>query len=288
MLKLAKLLHYKGFHITFVNTEYKHRRWLNSRGPNSVHGLPSFQFETIPDGLPPTDANSTQHIPSLCESTNKNCLAPFRELLSKLNSSSENNIPPVACIVSDGVMSFTLDAGQELGIPVLLFWTPSASGFMGYLQYHRLIEEGLTRLKDASYLTNGYLDTVIDWIPGMRGIRLSDIPSFIRTTDPDDIMLNFLVFEAEQAQGASAIIVNTFHDLEREVLDALSSLLPPIYSIGPLHLQLRQIPSDCDLKLIESNLWREEPECLEWLAIKEKNSVVYVNFGSITVMTAEN
>lgn len=121
----------------------------------------------------------------------------------------------------------------------------------------------------------------------MRGIRLRDIPSFIRTTDPDDIMLNFLVFEAERAQRASAIILNTFHDLEPEVLDALSSLLPPIYSIGPLHLQLRQIPSDSDLKLIESNLWREEPECLEWLDMKEKNSVVYVNFGSITVMTAE-
>lgn len=121
----------------------------------------------------------------------------------------------------------------------------------------------------------------------MRGIRLRDIPSFIRTTDPDDIMLNFLVFEAEQAQRSSGIILNKFHHLEPEVLDALSCLLPLIYSIGPLHLQLRQIPSDSDLKLIESNLWREEPECLEWLDIQEKNSVVYVNFGSITVMTAE-
>nr|BBQ04948.1 UDP-glycosyltransferase [Rosa sp.] len=287
MLKLAKLLHYKGFHITFVNTEYNHRRWLKSRGPNSADGFPSFRFETIPDGLPPTDANATQHIPSLCESTKKNCLAPFRELLSKLNSSSNNNIPQVTCIVADGVMSYSLDAGEELGIPVVLFWTPSASGFMGYLQYHRLIQEGLTPLKDSSYLTNGYLNTVIDWIPGMRGIRLKDIPSFIRTTDPDDIMLNFLVYETERSQRASAIILNTFYDLEHEVLDALSSLLPPIYTIGPVHLQLHQIPADSDLKLIESNLWIEEAECLDWLHLKEQNSVVYVNFGSITVMTAE-
>ncbi|PRQ21847.1 putative cyanohydrin beta-glucosyltransferase [Rosa chinensis] len=287
MLKLAKLLHYKGFHITFVNTEYNHRRWLKSRGPNSADGLPSFRFETIPDGLPPTDANATQHIPSLCESTKKNCLAPFRELLSKLNSCSNNIIPQVTCIVADGVMSYSLDAGEELGIPVVLFWTPSASGFMGYLQYHRLIQEGLTPLKDSSYLTNGYLNTVIDWIPGMRGIRLKDIPSFIRTTDPDDIMLNFLVYETERSQRASAIILNTFYDLEHEVLDALSSLLPPIYTIGPVHLQLHQIPADSDLKLIESNLWIEEAECLDWLYLKEQNSVVYVNFGSITVMTAE-
>ena len=66
MLKLAKLLHHKGFHITFVNTEYNHKRLLKSRGPNSLDGLPSFTFETIPDGLPPTDANATQDILSLC------------------------------------------------------------------------------------------------------------------------------------------------------------------------------------------------------------------------------
>lgn len=145
MLKLAKLLHHKGFHITFVNTEYNHKRLLKSRGPNSLDGLPSFTFETIPDGLPPTDANATQDIPSLCESTRTKCLPYFRDLLYKLNSSP--NIPPVSCIVSDGVMSFTVEAAQELGLPEVLFWTTSACGFMGYVQYQNLIEEGLIPLK---------------------------------------------------------------------------------------------------------------------------------------------
>ncbi|KAI4321130.1 hypothetical protein MLD38_034551 [Melastoma candidum] len=63
--------------------------------------------------------------------------------------------PPVTCIVSDAVMSFTLDAAEELGVPEVLLWTASACGFMGYVQYRRLIEEGYTPLKDTSYLTNG-------------------------------------------------------------------------------------------------------------------------------------
>ncbi|KAB1222809.1 UDP-glycosyltransferase 85A2 [Morella rubra] len=126
---------------------------------------------------------------------------------------------------------------------------------------------------------------VIDWIPGMEGIRLRDLPSFIRTTDPDDKMLDFLVVESERAQKASAIILNTFDALEEEVLDSLSSMFPRIFSIGPLHLLLNQIPSN-DYKLIGSNLWKEEAGCLEWLEKKEPNSVVYVNFGSITVMTS--
>lgn len=145
MLKLAKLLHSRGFHITFVNTEFNHRRLLKSRGPHALDGLPSFRFETIPDGLPPTDVDATQDIPSLCESTPKHSLAPFKDLLVKLNSSPE--VPPVSCVVSDGVMSFTLDAAQELGIPEVLFWTTSACGFMGYVHFKGLIEKGLTPLK---------------------------------------------------------------------------------------------------------------------------------------------
>jgi hypothetical protein len=139
---------------------------------------------------------------------------------------------------------------------------------------------------DVSYLTNGYLETVIDWIPGMKGIRLRDLPSFVRTTDPDDIMLDFPMVESERAQKASAIFFNTFDALEHQVLDALSSMFPPIYPIGPLQFLLNQIP-DNDRTLIGSNLWKEEVGCLEWLDKKEPNSVFYVNFGSVTVMTCD-
>ena len=43
---------------------------------------------------------------------------------------------------------------------------------------------------DESCFTNGYLDTPVDWIAGMLpSARLRDLPTFIRTTDPDDTML---------------------------------------------------------------------------------------------------
>ncbi|KAF9607901.1 hypothetical protein IFM89_003715 [Coptis chinensis] len=284
MLKLAKLLHNKGFHITFVNTEYNHKRLLKSRGPDSLNGLPDFQFTTIPDGLPLSDTDSTQSIPALCESTPKNCLVPFRNLINQLNNNS--NLPPVSCILSDGVMSFTMIVAEELGIPEVLFWTTSACGFMGYIQYPHLVEYGLTPLKDVSYLTNGFLDTPVDWIPGIKEIRLRDLPSFIRTTDPNDSMINFCIVQVKRAEKASAIILNTFDALEHDVLSAIQSKLPPVYSIGSLHLLEKQI-SDKRLDSIGSNLWKEETECLQWLDSKEPNSVVYVNFGSITVMTPQ-
>ncbi|KAF3642416.1 7-deoxyloganetin glucosyltransferase [Capsicum annuum] len=286
MLKLAKILHHKGFHVTFVNTEFNHRRLLKSRGPHALDGLPSFRFEAIPDGLPPCDADATQDIPSLCESTTKTCLGPFRDLLAKLNDTSTTNVPPVSCIVSDGVMAFTLAAAQELGVPEVLFWTTSACGFLGYMHYATVIEKGYAPLKDASDLTNGYLDTPLDCIPGMKDIRLRDLPSFLRTTNPDEYMIEFVLQETERARKASAIILNTFETLESEVLESLRTLLPPVYSIGPLHLLVKHV-DDENLKGLGSSLWKEEPECIQWLDNKKPDSVVYVNFGSITVMTPD-
>ncbi|KAK9085692.1 hypothetical protein Sjap_026103 [Stephania japonica] len=287
MLKLAKLLHFKGFHITFVNTEFNHQRLLNSRGSHALKGLPDFCFETIPDGLPPSDLNATQDVPTLFESIPKNCLSPFKNLLLRLNESAESaGAPPITCIISDGVMSFTQDAAQQLGIPEVMFWTTSACGFMGYLHYKNLIETGVTPFKDENFLTNGCLESVIDSVPGMKGMRLRDIPSFIRTTDPNDIMLNYLYRESQRTSKGSHIILNTFDALETNVLQSMRSFLPPIHTIGPLHMLLREVHDD-RLDSLGSNLWREDPECIKWLDSKEPNSVVLVNFGSITVMSAE-
>ncbi|CAL5329653.1 hypothetical protein CsSME_00010080 [Camellia sinensis var. sinensis] len=160
-LKLSKLLHTKGFHITFVNTEHNHKRLLKSRGTTSLVSLPDFTFETIPDGLPPDAADDAtqQHIPSLCQSTKQSCPVPFRELLHKLN---RTNVPPVTCVVLDGAMSFTLKACEELGIPNMVFWTTSACGFLGYKQCVNLMERGIIPFKDSSFLTNGCLETMVE------------------------------------------------------------------------------------------------------------------------------
>ena len=157
MLELAKLLHHKGFHVTFVHSEDNHKRLLRSRGPNSLKGLPDFHFEIIPDGLPPSGADVSQDVASLCDSTSKNCLVPFCNFLYKLNDTSSSNMPPVTCIVADGVMSFTLDPADKFGIPCVLFWTPSACGFLNYMHFRHLVERGLTPLKLSKVSSNHYI-----------------------------------------------------------------------------------------------------------------------------------
>jgi UDP:flavonoid glycosyltransferase YjiC (YdhE family) len=57
-----------------------------------------------------------------------------------------------------------------------------------------------------------------------------------------------------------------------------------IYNIGPLPLLGRHVP-DNQLMSLSSSLWKEDLECLQWLDKREPKSIVYVNYGSITVMT---
>ncbi|KAK7328138.1 hypothetical protein VNO77_22234 [Canavalia gladiata] len=288
LLKLGKLLHLRGFHITFVLTEYNHKRLLRSRGDNPLDGISNFKFETMPDGLPmDDDSNVSQDIPCLCDSIKKNFPHSFRVLLARLNHSATTGlIPPITCLVSDFCMSFPIQAAEELALPILLFSPLSAGGFLSFMHFRTLVDKGIIPLKDERYLTNGYLDTKVDSIPGLQNFRLKDLPDFVRTTDPNEFMLQYFIEVADRTKKVSAIAFNTFDELENDALNAISSMFPSLYTIGPLPLFLNQSPHNQSASL-GSNLWKEDPECLEWLESKEPRSVVYVNFGSITVMSPE-
>ncbi|CAL4887102.1 unnamed protein product [Urochloa decumbens] len=253
MLKLAKILHGRGFDVTFVNTEYNHRRLVRSRGAAAVAGVPgSFRFAAIPDGLPASDADATQDPASISHATKHHCPPHFRRLLAAAAA-------PVACVVADGLMSFAVDAAAEIGVPCALFWTASACGYMGYRNFRPLIDRGIIPLKEEEQLTNGFMDMEVDWAPGMsKHMRLKDFPSFLRTTDPDDVLMTFQLGEVERAESASAVIVNSFDELERAALDGMRAIIPAVYTIGPLG------PGEAPAR-----------------------SVVYVNFGSVTVMSGE-
>ncbi|XBH93662.1 hypothetical protein VPH35_084557 [Triticum aestivum] len=287
MMKLAKVLHCRGFHVTFVSTEYNHRRLVRSRGPSAAAGLPGFVFATIPDGLPSSDADATQDPASLSYSTMTTCLPHFKNLLAGLNGSA-SGVPPVTCVVADGLMSFAVDAARELGVPCALFWTASACGYMGYRNFRPLIDRGIIPLKDEEQLTNGFMDMAVDWAPGLsKHMRLKDFPTFLRTTDRDDTLLTFQLHQVERAEAADAVIINTMDELEQPALDAMRAIIPAIYTIGPLNSLADQIvPRGDPLRTVSSSLWKEDDVCLQWLDGKRARSVVYVNFGSVTVMSS--
>nr|AFJ53002.1 UDP-glycosyltransferase 1 [Linum usitatissimum] len=291
MLQVAKLLHSRGFHITFVNTESNHNRLLKSWGATAAPTLPpGFNFETFPDGLPLSDdMDISQVVQLVCDSILNNWLAPFRDLVLRLNNKDDDVSPRVSCIVSDISMVFTLDVAKELGIPDALFSAMNACATLAYLSSHRLLERGLVPLKDSSYITNGYLETIVDCIPGLnKNVRLKDLPTpVVRITDRNDTVFNFALKKIKRISEASSVVFNTFEPLEQEALTYLSSLCPNLLTIGPLNSLLPRIITEDKLKNINTNLWEEHPESVKWLDSQEPSSVLYVNFGSTTMVTAD-
>ncbi|CAK8566864.1 unnamed protein product [Lathyrus sativus] len=287
-MQLAKILRSIGFHITFVNNEFNHRRLISSLGENFVKGEPDFQFETIPDGLPESDKDSTQSIAALCDGTRKHCYAPLKELVKKLNSSA--NVPQVTSIMYDGLMGFARKVAKDLGLADQQFWTASACGLLGYLQFDELVKRNILPFKDESYITDGSLDKTLEWIEGMKDIRMRDLPSFVRTTTLDDISFTCFGFESQTCMKlSSSVIINTVHELEKEVLDYLMAINPNIYNIGPLEFLGNHFPGrENGFKIHGSNLWKNDVTCLKWLDQWEPNSVIYVNYGSIAVMSEEH
>lgn len=122
----------------------------------------------------------------------------------------------------------------------------------------------------------------------MGHMRLKDMPAFCRTTDPDDVMVAVTLEQMKSAVGSKAIILNTFYELEKDVVDALAAFFPPVYTVGPLAEDIASsAPADnAGLGAIDISIWQEDRQCLAWLDGKADKSVVYVNFGSVAVMTA--
>lgn len=139
-------------------------------------------------------------------------------------------------------------------------------------------------------LCDGYLETEVDWIPAMRGVRLKDLPTFFRTTNSSDTMFNYNIESVNNATKAKGVILNTFEELEAEVLDAIrTTKYPHLYPIGPLSM-LHKHFSNSNNNQLESidnlSLWKQEDaKCMKWLDKRDQGSVVYVNFGSLVIMT---
>ncbi|KAG0471303.1 hypothetical protein HPP92_015849 [Vanilla planifolia] len=121
----------------------------------------------------------------------------------------------------------------------------------------------------------------------MDGIRLRDLPTFARATDAADPMLNLMIRRADDAKQGIGLILNTFDELEPDVLDAIRSQFGNLYTIGPLSRLTDRLAQNSPVAMIGSSLWDIDNACLSWLDRQEKERVVYVNFGSLSVFSEE-
>lgn len=157
MLKLARLLHHKGVHITFVNTQTNHTQLVKSGGTRWLDGTSGFQFKTVPDGLPSATDDGVIYSGTIAEIwtyLGTHFFYSFLHIVSGLET-------PVTCIICDGFMTYTnmIFAAEKLRVPIVLFWTMAACGFMGFYQAKDLLDKGLIPLKGKVFPSLSVLKT---------------------------------------------------------------------------------------------------------------------------------
>ncbi|TKW30085.1 hypothetical protein SEVIR_2G011000v4 [Setaria viridis] len=174
-------------------------------------------------------------------------------------------------------MPFAIAAAEEAGVPALAFRTESACGFLCYLSVPWLLELG--EIPAAS-------DEPVRGVPGMEGfLRRRDLPRVAPSSDADPVpVLLAVAGTAARCAESRAVIVNTAASLEAEtVARIVQRVRGEVFAVGPLHARPR--PAGVEVEPAARD--DDDGGCAAWLDGHADRSVVYLNLGSLTIISAE-
>ncbi|KAK6156167.1 hypothetical protein DH2020_010415 [Rehmannia glutinosa] len=295
MLKLAELLCLSNLHVTMLLSDYTHgrlRRHANIESRFSRY--PGFRVATITDGLPDDHPRNGERSMEIVMSLLKVGGGEFRKLMETTDALSDGGgRRRVTCLIMDGVLSFAVPVVEEMGIPFIYFRTVGACSFWANFCFKEVIEAGEVPLKGKdedkyAYWKKEELDLIVTSVPGMEGyLRRRDLPAFGRVNDVNDPGFQTIIRETRRTALSSGLILNSFEDLEGPILDQIRKPIPNLYSIGPLHTHLKaRLESEkIESSLPSSSFWEEDRSSVTWLDSQPARSVIYVSFGSVTLLT---
>ncbi|KAK6933076.1 UDP-glucuronosyl/UDP-glucosyltransferase [Dillenia turbinata] len=284
MLRLAELLCLSNLHVTFLNSVHNHDRLLRfSDIRTRLERYPGFVFETFPDGLPEDHPRSGDRVMDIFYAIDGVAKPLIKELFKRLVC---DTVPPLTCVIAGGAFEFVHEFAEELGIPTICFRTISCCSFWVYYCLPKLIEAGELPLKGKEDL-----DRKIEKVPGMETIlRGRDLPSFFRHSDINNRDVQLVLRVNRASSRADALILNTFEDIDALLLSHIRCHFPKVFTIGPLHAHLKsrlsRAATTCDPSGGNS-FWEEDKSCIPWLNTMPLKSVIYVSFGSITVLSKD-
>ncbi|KAJ0539647.1 putative kaempferol 3-O-galactosyltransferase [Helianthus annuus] len=112
---------------------------------------------------------------------------------------------------------------------------------------------------------------IADLIPGLKAVRLGDLPSGVVLGNLESPFATMLHKMGRSLARATAVPINSFQELDPDLTKNLSSKLNNFLNIGPFNLiSGEESPSKSD-----------EFSCMKWLDNQETRTVTYICFGRL-------
>ncbi|KAF9625021.1 hypothetical protein IFM89_017070 [Coptis chinensis] len=268
MHQFAKRIVSKGIKATLVVTKFISK---------SMHGEPGkIGVEIFSDGYDDGGFSAAENVDAYLSRFTTVGSETLTEVIKKQESSGY----PVSCVIYDSFMPWALDVAHGFGIQAGAFFTQSCTVNNIFYQFH----EGLLDAPESYAAADPTLPISI---PGLPTFRPKDLPSFFYIPGYYGAYFKMLLNQYSNLKEADWIFVNTYKELEVEVVEYMAKD-SPLRTIGPtlpsMYLDKR-IPDDTDYKL---NIYKPDSNlCMNWLNEKPNNSVVFVSFGSLAELGAE-
>ncbi|OAY32932.1 UDP-glycosyltransferase 74G1 [Manihot esculenta] len=263
MLQFSKRLVAKGVKATLAATIFTNK---------SMHSDPtgSVDIETISDGFDDgglAQAESTELYLSTLESVGAQTLA---DLINKLRDLGR----PVNVLIYDGFLPWALDVAKRFGLLGVVFFTQPCA--VNHIYYH--VQRGLLPLPLAEPTVS---------LPGLPLLQASETPSFVSDSGSYPGFHHLVMNQFRNIDEADWVLYNNFYKLEDQVVEWMAKRWR-LRTVGPTLPSMfldRRLEEDKDYGI---SLFKPETQiCMKWLQDKPKDSVVYVAFGSMAELGAE-
>ncbi|XP_010023606.2 phloretin 4'-O-glucosyltransferase [Eucalyptus grandis] len=266
-LQFAKRLVRVGAHVTFVTAIRAHLRTAESKSP--PEGL---SFASFSDGYD-EGVKEGQDLEVYMDDLKRR----GSETLSDLIASNLENGRRLLGVFYTTLLPWVADVARSHGIPSTLVWIQPATVLDFYYYYFHGYGDLIRSTGDNPSLPIQ--------LPGLPPLMASDIPSFCNSKNEYNFSLPLFQrhFEILLEEANPRVLTNTFDALEPDAIRAIDKF--KVIGIGPLIPSAfldGQDPSDTSFG---GDLFKSSSGYIEWLDTKPKASVIYLSFGSISVLS---
>ncbi|XP_008230872.1 PREDICTED: UDP-glycosyltransferase 83A1-like [Prunus mume] len=263
LMELSQCLVNHGFTVTFVNTDYNHKRVVNALAADESQLSDRIRLVSLPDGLEPWEAR--HEVGKFCEATQRVMPGKLEELIEKINQGEGDK---VTCVIADESARWALEVAEKLNIRRVAFFPASAASLALQFSIPKLIHQGI--INDDGTVSRSQMIQLAPDMPTMKTTEF--LWACMGDLTEQKIVFQLMVRNNKAAKLAEWIVCNSAYELE----PAAFTMAPEILPIGPLLASSRLGNSAC-------YFWPQDSTCLQWLDQQPPCSVIYVAFGSTTV-----